>query len=427
MKFSNETMYTCLVRCSMQLILQRDNRISTFVGEHLNRKYSHLDVRAIWFSDFVMNFVPTGLSEIFPNVEAIGIVGCELLEISREDLKEFTNLKYIYLHYNKFTSLPVDLFEGKRKLQEISIIGNKELRSGISRQLFQPVINNGLKYVDLSGNGCFDAFYCPRYKGSLESIQQLMMAIDNNEAKTDNELNGSEAEDVTDNVDESQEFVPYENGADTSLNDDPAGFGTFQNSLEEPILIELSSDTVNLSSTEELLESSIELEDGTEIEDPVTIYVEDRNFLVNKEKLLKQSPKIAQLIKELKTCQLRILDISPETVQSFVDFINKGKVPNKTQGISLISNLYSLAAEWKVIDLEIECEEIILENITTDNIIEVLRLGSRFRSLSMRRQAIEKAIEFYPAMIPEILKYPNVLDENFTELINLVQLYKEKV
>ena len=404
-KFGSKTMYTCVINYSKQLMTQR-NVISTVLAKHSNSKYSNLDVKAIWFEDFIMSFLPQGLTEIFPNIEAFAIIGCDLQEISRHDLEEFTNLKFIYLHYNKITSLPLDLFEGKHQLQEISIIGNKELRAGISLELFRPVINNGLKYVDLSGNGCVNAFCCPRYKGSLESIEQLMMAIDNNnETETVDELMESEAEDFTDHVGEAPES---ESGANTNSIDDPADDEAFEN---EEFLDNTIEESISISIPESSIENVAE-----ETEELITIVVHDSRFQVSKKKLTNKCAKIAEIIRRNPETNEIEIKSSPETVQNFVDFINTSKVPGESEAISL----YKLAAMLKVVDLEVECEEIILENLTVDNIVEVLQLGNEFRSFSMKREAIEKALEFFPTIIHEFETLEDIMKENFNEFIALV-------
>jgi hypothetical protein len=176
MKIGKKLLYTCFITTGE--IKVRGSEISRIFGTHEGNK-SNEDVKAIWFPDvIVINYFPSGLTNFFPNLKGIGVVGCGLLEISREDLRGLEGLEYIYLHSTKIQSLPEDLFVGMTKLQEISIIRNEELKSGVTRKLFQPVISNRLEYVDLSWNRCADAFFCPGYEGTLNSVTELMNKID---------------------------------------------------------------------------------------------------------------------------------------------------------------------------------------------------------------------------------------------------------
>lgn len=170
-KFGNECLYTCCF--VMASITERETDVTGLVGEHGRIK----NVKAIWFANQIVNYFPRGLHKIFPNVVAVGVEGCDLLEVSREDFEGFVNLTYLYLHANKLKSLPVDLFEGMSKLKEVSIIDNEELKTGITSKLFEPILQNGLTYVDLSKNGNINFFYCPGYKGTLSSVTALMTAI----------------------------------------------------------------------------------------------------------------------------------------------------------------------------------------------------------------------------------------------------------
>jgi BTB/POZ domain len=172
--FNEEELYTCIIESAS--ITEPETRIIGFKGKHLPRKKS-LDCQAIWFKNCTVNYLPRGLDKIFPSLIAFGILNCKLMEISRNDLKEMTNLAYFYIHDNELQSLPDDLFQDMLELREISIINNKKLKQ-MSSNLIKVIMRNGLEYVDLSYNGCINAYYCPDYENSVNSVQELIKIID---------------------------------------------------------------------------------------------------------------------------------------------------------------------------------------------------------------------------------------------------------
>lgn len=194
MLFSDQEMYTCKVNsadiqkpgekierfkgknCFLKHFSLPSNSTICTLGKHLPRK-THKDVNAIYFSSALVKFIPVGIGEIFKNLQYFGIVNCNLMGISRDDFKGFEQLNGVYIHTNQITYLPDDLFQGLTKLTEISIIYNSKLRY-ISSKILLNVIDNGLEYVDFAQNGCVNVYYCPGYKNSLRSVQELVEAID---------------------------------------------------------------------------------------------------------------------------------------------------------------------------------------------------------------------------------------------------------
>jgi hypothetical protein len=64
------------------------------------------------------------------------------------------------------------------KLTEISIIDNPGLMKGVTSKLFQPILKNNLKYIDLSYNGNVNFHFCPSFERCVSSVKELMNIID---------------------------------------------------------------------------------------------------------------------------------------------------------------------------------------------------------------------------------------------------------
>jgi len=127
---------------------ERGQKITKFVGEHLAGK-SDDDVQRISFQDKKnLQFVPRGLTKTFKNIMALNFVNCSIKSITKKDLSGMPNLKLLWLHDNKLTSLPGNLFEETTKLEFVSLSTNKIV--SIGAYLFDPLEN--LKYFELLNN-----------------------------------------------------------------------------------------------------------------------------------------------------------------------------------------------------------------------------------------------------------------------------------
>lgn len=124
-----------------------------FSGQHLTDKTDD-DVRGVAFSHCKFASFPRGISESFPNVNHITI-NEGLQEISKEDLAEFKNLKFLDLQGCRLVNLSSDLFENSSKLEVIYFSHNKIL--SIGENLLEPLEN--LKYIDFTGNPAINLVY----------------------------------------------------------------------------------------------------------------------------------------------------------------------------------------------------------------------------------------------------------------------------
>lgn len=113
---------------------------------------THISIKSIYFEKCLMRKIPTGLSEIFPNLETLSVNQCGLAIICKDDLKSFKNLKTLILPNNDLTSLPGNLFEENTTIERISFRGNKLTSIGIN--LLDPLLK--VSAVDFRDNFCIN-------------------------------------------------------------------------------------------------------------------------------------------------------------------------------------------------------------------------------------------------------------------------------
>ncbi|CRK97256.1 CLUMA_CG010652, isoform A [Clunio marinus] len=146
--------YTCSIRSSS--ITKPNTIIQTINGVH-DPGSSDKDVEAINFEGTTVKYFPQGLDEIFPNLKAVFIENCGLKSITQRDLMGLENIEMLRCDNNKITSLPNNLFQNMNKLIEISFNGN-DLQF-MSSEVLRPILKNGLKSIDFSGNRSINAAY----------------------------------------------------------------------------------------------------------------------------------------------------------------------------------------------------------------------------------------------------------------------------
>ncbi|CRL03509.1 CLUMA_CG016596, isoform A, partial [Clunio marinus] len=166
---------------SSSSIKEPNTSIRTINGNHLEGK-SDKDVEVIRFRDTTVNYFPQGLNKIFPNLKAVLIHYCELKSITRKNLDGLENIQILRCDSNKITTLPDDLFRNMKKLIDISFRNND--LGCLSSKVFKPILNNGLKFVDFSGNRSIDAYYSDSTyttyicRNKVDPVAQLMAMID---------------------------------------------------------------------------------------------------------------------------------------------------------------------------------------------------------------------------------------------------------
>lgn len=86
-----------------------DAGIKIFYGKHLTARTND-DVKWFYVVGKPLCVFPRNLHKVFPNLQCLTVIGCDIEKISREDLVGLENLEFLILSNNKLTSLPDDLF-----------------------------------------------------------------------------------------------------------------------------------------------------------------------------------------------------------------------------------------------------------------------------------------------------------------------------
>lgn len=107
----------------------------------------------------LFKFIPSGIKRKFPNLKAIIIESSGLLNINKEDLREFgRSLQYLELFRNLLTFIDADLFEYNQNLTFINLSFNP-LRY-IEPAFFTNLkIMKSLEQIHLNAVGCMDQYF----------------------------------------------------------------------------------------------------------------------------------------------------------------------------------------------------------------------------------------------------------------------------
>jgi Leucine-rich repeat (LRR) protein len=168
----NSNEYWCIVN---QATVTGRCEIKQLKGDHQPKK-SDGDVHVLKFENTTVYYLPGELYKRFSNLKMLIVLGCQLKEITSEDLFGLDNLEELCIDNNNLKSLPDDLFINNKKLTIITFDGNKieTMSSGILDNFSQ----DQLRYVSLRNNDNNEAMYRPGSGKGLKSLQELKTVID---------------------------------------------------------------------------------------------------------------------------------------------------------------------------------------------------------------------------------------------------------
>lgn len=157
----------------------------TFNGTHKMFRDNN-DVLWIKFVNLDLQYLPTGLSRIFPRLKGLFISNCKFRKISRENLVGLEKLLELRITDCLLTTLPDDLFVDMTKLKNVDFSGNKI--EFASSKLLKSFIGRFIEIFDLRGNKEIDAFFSDIiiYCGTCKSIEEFKRLIDEKCKKPEN-------------------------------------------------------------------------------------------------------------------------------------------------------------------------------------------------------------------------------------------------
>lgn len=309
-------LYICRVR---KVKITQRREVKSFKKEYDDGK-SNEDVEVLEFRSTTVNFLPSGLHKIFPQLKKLYVCDCSLKEIASQDLERLENLEGLWLVDNKLKSLPNDLLIHTKKLKWIKFDGNQ--LECMSSRLLEPIPDKQWNWIGLQKNARIDQFYGPSGLGSLESVEELKIAID------------------------SSCLPPH---------------------------IQLPANVVGIVNNYKKL---WELKTFTDF----TIVVGSKYFQVHKCVLAVQSSVFAKKLqndKQVKaTNKFVIEDFHEAIVEEFLRSLYTGEVKNRENALKL----FSLACIFKVEELRSIYEKIIIQNVNKMNAAEVMEIGKIYNS-----------------------------------------------
>lgn len=94
-------------------------------GEHLESKTNDDVILLNIFENHNMSFVPKNIIDFFSNLKGLNWHDSNLDKISADDLKPFTQLKYLGIRFTHLKTLDSDLFQHTPHLQYITFAGSR--------------------------------------------------------------------------------------------------------------------------------------------------------------------------------------------------------------------------------------------------------------------------------------------------------------
>jgi len=356
-----EEFYSCLVR-NQQI---PENQELNFTGQHESGK-TNMDVLYVEFRYCTVTKVPQGLTKIFPNLTSLVIDGSELKKICKNDLVEYKNLKEFKFYRNEIEFLPGNLFEDFKNLEWISFYKNK-------LKVIEPNILDGLdklKYVDFSVN--------PNYGKCYSTIPNSLPNATLDEVK----------------------LYLFEKH--------PKKYELFKDLRTENQLLKESKLKLQTEPEQEKLKSS-ELTDKLQAgflndlkaftQDETTkdfqIQIDDHEFPVHKFLLAARSPTLAEILKNNPEVEnLNLVDISVEIFEIILKFLYTDELTDD-EGTNFL-HLFAAAGKLKIQELMNFAAVKIIQMITEENSLDILKLSNKYNHDEMRFRAFEAFKRKYP-------------------------------
>jgi BTB/POZ domain/Leucine rich repeat len=374
------SLYTCVVKTAS--ITAPNTRIKEFKGTHEEGK-SNLDVRALEFSNSVVEYLPKGISLIFPNLERLFVSKCGLISISRSDLTGLGNLKSLFANDNLLKELPDDLFTDVPKLEKISFCSNK--LEFLTSRLFTPLTEKKISMIYLDSNTKINEVFWPQHFST--TYQNLMDLIDKNCTKP------IKKDDLFKPIDPSKEKELFVNIVTTGF-EDLWTTGRFSDFI---------------------------------------VTVGAKQFNVHKCVLSIQSPVFTAMfendMKEARSGKMEIVEFSEKAVEEFLRYMYTGTLMDSKN----VMELFALAAKYDMTVLKDAAESRILEKVKESNALDVLSLGNLYSSDGLKRAAFNEIKQLFKGnqlkedLInkPEILKKLIEADRNYDQEIQDSKKKKE--
>lgn len=157
--------YTCTV---LKLVTNETKRnVSEITGTHL-APYTNDDITQLYIIHQTMEYFPLGFTKFFENIVAVHAGMNKLKYLEKNDLKEFTKMRYLYLYSNQLEVLQSDVFQNNEALEYVSFYNNRLMHIGSKLLLPLPRIRQAY----FNKNICID-----KQAASEQGMSELRLEI----------------------------------------------------------------------------------------------------------------------------------------------------------------------------------------------------------------------------------------------------------
>ncbi|KAG5667328.1 hypothetical protein PVAND_015312 [Polypedilum vanderplanki] len=150
----------------MEIIL---NVIENLIGKHTQDKEAK-DVTGIHIKDKILEYFPSRLDKLIPNLLGLSIQNSKLKEINQNDLKQFPKMQHLFIIQNQLTVLEKDLLKFNPDLTYINLKEN--MIKTIDSNIFDGLTK--LYKIVLLKNECVD-----KEGAETEGIKEVIAAVKN--------------------------------------------------------------------------------------------------------------------------------------------------------------------------------------------------------------------------------------------------------
>jgi Leucine-rich repeat (LRR) protein len=361
-----EKVYTCNV-----VDQSIDSHLSQiFIGDHLYFK-NNGDVLAINFEGCSISKFPRGLTKFFPNLKYLGIGSSRLDHISRDCLKEYAKVTYLWLYENHITYLPGDLLEDLKDL-EILVARSSKIEL-IEPNIFDKATK--LKHVDLRFNICINKCF------SSVNAEKNDATMD--EIKTElREKYPTWGEKVKDLAFDAVNLDILKLLKKASVKDETIKMLTTE-------LAEVETEKEDLKLKCEAFQSAM---DNEELKD-FTINIDSEEFKAHKFVLAANSPIFADILKTNAQAEcLNLTNVSTKVFRVILDFMYSRELP-QSEGVNFIELFYA-CERLKIEKLKNYAMDKLSDHINSENALEILIISNKFGYNDLRQKSFEEIKKF---------------------------------
>lgn len=334
--------------CIRYLIIEDKNSKLPEINAHHEEGKSDDDVEHIFIECSTMHYIPENLSTrfSFSNTTQLVIDSVGLKELTQRDLKGFPHLISINIADNDLESLPSDLFVNSRMLKRI-LFGTNKIKH-IGKHLLAPLKIEDIVIFDLAENVLINEFYVK-------------------------------------NADE-----PFSDSNSVAINR----------------LTELIAKNCQQERKVEVSNKFLyDLWTSRMFSDFKFIFNDGREILTHKNILAAQSPVFTTMfsckLKESRTNECQIQDVSYEAFENFLEFLYTRKIPAINDHIL---EVYGAAVKYQIEMLTTICEELIWDNVNEENALKILKLGNLHGNELMKILAMKQIQKAFSEQLPDILE-----------------------